>query len=110
MKRGLGVNRGETDEQRERSRQEFYEALAPFRTEGAPNIAGLAGFLGATPSRLVTMSIEDLLGVAEQVNVPGTIDEHPNWRRKLPVKLEDWEKQPLFSAVAHQFERGGRRF
>ncbi len=24
-------------------------------------------------------------GSAEQANMPGTIDEHPNWRRKLPI-------------------------
>ena len=34
------------------------------------------------------MTLEDVLGVVEQVNVPGTIDEHPNWRRRLPVSLE----------------------
>ena len=29
-----------------------------------------------------------LLGVVDQPNIPGTIDEHPNWRRRLPVPLE----------------------
>jgi len=27
--------------------------------------------------------MEDVLGLAEQPNLPGTIDEHPNWRRRL---------------------------
>jgi 4-alpha-glucanotransferase len=26
--------------------------------------------------------------VADQPNIPGTVDEHPNWRRRLPVPLE----------------------
>ncbi|HEY1301416.1 MAG TPA: 4-alpha-glucanotransferase, partial [Stellaceae bacterium] len=109
-KRGIGVNPGETGEQRERSRQALNEALAPFRAQAVPGFEAVASFLAATPSRLVTVSIEDLLGVADQVNVPGTIHEHPNWRRKLPAALEDWESRPLFSAVAHAFARAGRRF
>jgi 4-alpha-glucanotransferase len=26
--------------------------------------------------------------VTDQPNIPGTIDEHPNWRQRLPVALE----------------------
>jgi len=33
--------------------------------------------------------MEDLLGVIDQPNIPGTIDEHPNWRQRLPVDLEE---------------------
>jgi hypothetical protein len=29
--------------------------------------------------------MEDLLGVLDQPNVPGTVHEHPNWRRRLPA-------------------------
>ncbi len=45
-------------------------------------------FLAATPSALMVVPLEDVLDIAEQVNVPGTVDEHPNWRRKLPWELE----------------------
>ena len=41
-------------------------------------------FLAKTPSRLLVVPVEDLLGLAEQVNLPGTVDEHPNWRQRLP--------------------------
>ena len=34
---------------------------------------------------LMVVQLEDVLGVREQANLPGTIDEHPNWRRKLPL-------------------------
>jgi 4-alpha-glucanotransferase len=34
------------------------------------------------------VSLEDLLGVIDQPNIPGTIDEHPNWRQRLPVALD----------------------
>ena len=33
---------------------------------------------------LVILPIEDILGLTEQPNLPNTIDEHPNWRRRLP--------------------------
>lgn len=42
------------------------------------------------PSKVVMVQLEDIFGVAEQQNLPGTdIDKYPNWRRRLPVKLED---------------------
>jgi 4-alpha-glucanotransferase len=32
--------------------------------------------------------VEDLLGLEEAPNLPGTIAEHPNWRRRLPAPAE----------------------
>lgn len=40
-------------------------------------------FVGHTPAPLVLLPIEDALGLVEQPNLPGTVDEHPNWRRRL---------------------------
>ena len=45
-------------------------------------------FLGRTPAALKAIQLEDALGAIEQANLPGTIDEHPNWRRKITVPLE----------------------
>jgi 4-alpha-glucanotransferase len=39
-------------------------------------------FIAATPSRLALLPLEDALGLEAQPNLPGTIDEHPNWRRR----------------------------
>ena len=41
-------------------------------------------YLGHTRAPLVLLPVEDALGVQEQANLPGTIDSHPNWRRRLP--------------------------
>jgi 4-alpha-glucanotransferase len=46
------------------------------------------GFLRKTPAALVVVAIEDLLGELDAVNVPGTVDEHPNWHRKRIQGLE----------------------
>lgn len=42
------------------------------------------GALAATPCPLKLMPIEDFIAEREQPNIPGTIDQHPNWRRRLP--------------------------
>ncbi len=52
-----------------------------------------------TPCRLVAVAAEDLTGAIEQVNVPGTTDQHPNWQRKLPALVEDIAGLPLFGAI-----------
>jgi 4-alpha-glucanotransferase len=41
-----------------------------------------------TPSRLAIVQAEDLFGLEEQPNLPATISEHPNWRRRLPASPE----------------------
>jgi 4-alpha-glucanotransferase len=66
----------------------FSDAL---RHHGIDNhdLYAMLEFLSRTRSRLLAVSLEDLLGVAEQPNIPGTVDEHPNWRRKLPVGLAE---------------------
>ena len=40
--------------------------------------------IGRSACELVMLPIEDALGLVEQPNLPGTLDEHPNWRRRLP--------------------------
>jgi 4-alpha-glucanotransferase len=41
-------------------------------------------FIAETPSRLALLPLEDALASVDQPNLPGTIDEHPNWRRRYP--------------------------
>jgi 4-alpha-glucanotransferase len=45
-------------------------------------------FVAASPSPLCLPPIEDLLGLEEQPNLPGTVDEHPNWRRRLASRAD----------------------
>lgn len=85
-KRALGLDPGESDEQR-------HWALAAFRavahrSEGAIDFHDAVGFLVRTPSRILAVAMEDLQQVRDQPNIPGTINEHPNWRRKLPLAIE----------------------
>lgn len=45
--------------------------------------------LARSGSDLAVATLEDALGVRTRPNLPGTLDEHPNWRQALPVALED---------------------
>ncbi|MEZ3500922.1 4-alpha-glucanotransferase [Pantoea sp. KPR_PJ] len=45
-------------------------------------------FLAATGSALLGLQPEDWIGMTTPVNVPGTVDQYPNWRRKLAQPLD----------------------
>jgi 4-alpha-glucanotransferase len=59
-------------------------------------------YLARSASALVVLQLEDLLGMSDPVNVPGTLDEYPNWQRKLSASLDE-----LFgdAAVLHLLAR-----
>jgi 4-alpha-glucanotransferase len=48
-------------------------------------------YLARSSAVLAAVQIEDLLGMTEPVNVPGTHHEYPNWQRKVSSDLEDLE-------------------
>ncbi|SNY42710.1 4-alpha-glucanotransferase [Arsukibacterium tuosuense] len=50
--------------------------------------------LAAGSSQLLCLQLEDWLEMTQPVNVPGTSDEYPNWRRKLSRELEQWTAEP----------------
>jgi (1->4)-alpha-D-glucan 1-alpha-D-glucosylmutase len=65
--------------------------------------AGAHAFLARTPCKLVMLQPEDIFEVLEQANLPGTVDQHPNWRRKLPLPLERWAADSRMQATAQLF-------
>ncbi len=67
-------------------------------------------FLARSPSCLLMVQLEDLLGQTEQVNVPGTIEEYPNWRQKIPIELEDWSNQQDIDLLAAAINRERSEF
>ena len=48
----------------------------------------IIGFLAKTPARLFALNQEDLFKDPDQQNLPGTTAEHPNWRHKMKVTIE----------------------
>ncbi len=88
LKRSLGIDPGESDDARWHALTMLSEAL---RHQGIDrhDVYAVASFLSRTRSRLLAVSLEDLLGVVDQPNIPGTVNEHPNWRRRLPLAVDE---------------------
>ena len=65
-------------------------------------------FLARTPCRVLAVQPQDVFGLLEQDNLPGSTDGHPNWRRKLPLGLAAWADEPRWQALtsALRAERG----
>ena len=98
---------GETDAQRTAAHRALRRALSAHATADL-DFASVARYLAQTPARLLVVAIEDALGIRDQANIPATIDEHPNWRRRLPVQLEDLKLQSGLTAVAAVMVAAGR--
>jgi len=109
VKRGLGLDPGENDDQRAQSQHRLRTALAEHASHhAADDAAAMAAFLGATPSRLAVIALDDVLGMRDQVNIPGTTTEHPNWRRKLSATIEELADDEGLRRVAEAFAEAGR--
>jgi 4-alpha-glucanotransferase len=63
--------------------------------------------LSGAPCLLLTAGLDDALGVKQRPNMPGTLDQWPNWRIALPIPLEEIETDPRPRAVAAALDRRG---
>jgi 4-alpha-glucanotransferase len=88
LKRSLGIDPGESDDARWHALAMLTDILRHHAIDGN-DLYAVVKFLAQTRSRLLAISLEDLLGVIDQPNIPGTVDEHPNWRRRLPVAIDE---------------------
>jgi 4-alpha-glucanotransferase len=107
LRQSLGLGPGETEAERAQARGALSNALAqqglaPLR------FRSVVEFMSATPARLLMLSAEDILGVIDQPNVPGTTVEHPNWRRRLPVDLADFARLDDLAQIAELLKLRGR--
>jgi len=87
----LGPNETIEDLRAERTadRQAMHDSLFPENRGAQPDntapVARMLDFMASGPQPLALVPMEDILALTEQPNVPGTIDSHPNWRRRLPT-------------------------
>ncbi|MFL7901909.1 malto-oligosyltrehalose trehalohydrolase [Azospirillum argentinense] len=112
--RGLYPAEGEAERQRDRrmaERARLLEALAdaflPLPASFGPDSPysealghAVHAFLARTGSAIAMVQMDDLTAELEQVNLPGTVDQYPNWRRKLRLALEDMADCPQAGAIA----------
>jgi 4-alpha-glucanotransferase len=121
VKKRLGIS----DEQRyaqqksdrERDRKLILEALCthgilPGTSPGEssqipPMTSELCGaiyhYLSVSPSKLVLVSLDDVIGTIDQQNLPGTVSEYPNWMQKYPLLLEEIIADPRWQVLADMF-------
>jgi 4-alpha-glucanotransferase len=111
----LGIRDVEPDRiARERDRAALWAA---FRDSGAtsahqpdasaprPVVDAASTHIGLSACALALLPMEDALALPEQPNIPGTRDEHPNWRRRLPLPAESMLAAPETAARLEKLAR-----
>lgn len=95
-----GTDRAKAEKIRDWDRGLLWSTLMPDSPRPAPGdpqpvVSAAIDHVARTPAVLAVVPVEDLLGEVEQPNLPGTITEHPNWRRKLPAPISELLKSDL---------------
>jgi 4-alpha-glucanotransferase len=121
LRADLGLLTQPEAEDRAAAQAEMTGWLAALAREGllrtaAPSpeefTVALYGFLTRTPAMLIGVSLADAAGERRPQNIPGTVDEYPNWRIPLtgadgqPVLLDDLPAHAGVRAVAQAVSRG----
>lgn len=79
--------------------------LDPDDIDGHPMspqlIAALHAFLARSPASILLVQIDDLMREQEQINLPGTVFERPNWRRRLSMRVDELPDAPVVKALQH---------
>ena len=125
VRAGLGLLTRPEAEERAAARSELAGWLAmlageglltrPGRPSAAEFTAALYAYLTRTPAVLIGVSLADATGERRPQNMPGTVDEYPNWRIPLgdadgePLLLEDLPAHEGVRAVAAAVAQGLRR-
>lgn len=58
--------------------------------------------LSKSTAAMVNVQLEDILRMEDAQNLPGTVDEHPNWRRRYPTLVENLDKLDGFERIVEQ--------
>ena len=100
---------------RAKDRRRLWRAIGGTERQppaGRPEQAVTAaiGHVAGSACDLALIPAEDLLGLTEQPNLPGTVDEHPNWLRRLPGLVEEMLDAPDVAGRIDRLNRArGRR-
>jgi 4-alpha-glucanotransferase len=110
---GRGSDWTEAEKARETDRTLLWSAIGggtPEPPADAPQavVDAVVTHIAQVGSDLVIVPLEDLLALEEQPNLPGTIDEHPNWRRRLPGPLARLLDEPATARRTARLAEGRR--
>ncbi|MFS0850738.1 4-alpha-glucanotransferase [Novosphingobium panipatense] len=99
-----GTTRQDAEARRAWERGRLWATLAPDAlprpspAEPEPVVDAALAHIGRTPCGLAIVPVEDVLAEREQLNLPGTVTEHPNWRRRLKAPLAKLLDEPANAA------------
>ena len=94
-------------EERHTERTRFWDAAVdaglaagspPDAAHAEDAVDAAIAYVAASPCALAIVPIEDLIGLCEAPNLPGTVDEHPNWRRRLDAPVAEALAAPRAAA------------
>lgn len=89
----LGLLAGSAEEAYAEAKADRDAMLDLLRAEGIDEddpVVALHAVIARAASRLVLSSPADAAGQLDQPNLPGTVDEYPNWRIRLPMDLDEF--------------------
>lgn len=66
----------------------YWQPHEPLPDYSAALARAIHAYLGLSASNIAMLQIEDLIGMTDAVNVPGTDREHANWQRKVALDTE----------------------
>lgn len=94
-----GISRADAEAIRDWDRGLLWSTLGTQSPRPAPDnpepvVDAAIAHIARTPSCLALVSLEDLLGSDEQPNLPGTVDVHPNWRRRIEAPIAEVCQMP----------------
>jgi 4-alpha-glucanotransferase len=64
--------------------------------------------LARSNASLVVVQLDDVLGCVEAQNLPGTIDQHPNWRRRYDITIDDLAQDARLVSIAALMKAANR--
>jgi 4-alpha-glucanotransferase len=79
--------------------------LGPVEKSPEEVFAAVLRYLAASPAQHLLITLEDLWLETQRQNMPGTIDEHPNWRSKMRYSLEEIRRNPRFRELLNAVDQ-----
>ena len=102
--------------QRQQDRATLWDAMRESRAaEGPPPndpqqvVDAALVHVASARCSLAILPLEDALGLEEQPNMPGTVEGHPNWQRRLPGQAADLLHDPAVARRLGSFARARPR-
>lgn len=62
-----------------------------------------------SPAAMISVQLDDMLGITEPQNLPGTVDEYPNWRTRCPITVDQIALMNNLTDTSEIMRESGRK-